>query len=121
MHPDAAQWLVDNRQIHGIGIDVASIDYGQARILTAHRILADGNIFLLENVNTGPLNSTLPAHSQLAVGPLKISAGLGSPVRPLLFHVPSQVNVPFLQVRHVCIIVLSGMVVVAILSVAADL
>ena len=30
LHPDAARWLVDNRPVKAVGIDTASIDYGQS-------------------------------------------------------------------------------------------
>ena len=32
LHPDAARWLVANRPIRAIGIDTASIDYGQSTL-----------------------------------------------------------------------------------------
>ena len=32
LHPDAARWLVANRPIKAIGIDTASIDYGQSTL-----------------------------------------------------------------------------------------
>jgi len=97
-----------------------SIDYGQAKRLTVHHILADKNIFLMENVNTNELNSTLLFHPLLVVSPLKISAGSVSPVRPLLLNVPSRVGVSFLQIRHVFIIILSWMIIVTLFSAAVD-
>ena len=39
LHPDAAAWLVANRSITAIGIDTASIDYGQSTLFESHRAL----------------------------------------------------------------------------------
>jgi len=85
LDPDAAQWLVDNRQVYGIGIDTASIDRGQARSAPSHRILARQNIFNLENVNSNPLvGKEQMADPYLVASPLKMSAGSGSPIRLIL-------------------------------------
>ena len=37
LHPDAAAWLIANRAIAAIGIDTASIDYGQSTAFASHR------------------------------------------------------------------------------------
>jgi len=92
LHPDAAQWLVDNRNVHGLGIDTPSIDYGQTKMYKSHRILYAKNIFVLENLNTNPLVSTNPStfkRPYILINPLKITAGSGSPVRPLLVDMSS--------------------------------
>jgi hypothetical protein len=49
LHPTAAQWLC-NRGIGAVGIDTASIDYGQSRFFDSHRVLAARDIPILENV-----------------------------------------------------------------------
>ena len=36
LHPDAAKWLVANRTIRAVGIDTASIDYGQSALYQTH-------------------------------------------------------------------------------------
>lgn len=120
LHPDAAQWLVDNRRIHGVGIDVMSIDCGQAKRFQTRRILAEENIFLFVNVNTNPLNSTLLLRPVLAIAPLKISAGSGSPVRPLIFEAASHVSVSFIQIKHVFIAALFWMIVVGLSSMISN-
>jgi len=92
LHPDAAQWLVDNRNVHGLGIDTASIDYGQSKAYKSHRILFAENIFVLENLNTNPLvSSDLSAFKlpYIVINPLKITAGSGSPIRPLMVDMSS--------------------------------
>lgn len=43
IHPDAAQWLVDNRNISAAGIDTPSIDYGQSDDFKTHQILYEQN------------------------------------------------------------------------------
>ena len=40
LHPDAAQWLATERAINAVGIDTASIDFGQSKLFETHRILA---------------------------------------------------------------------------------
>src|SRR5688572_9917245 len=39
LHPDAATWLVNNRKVGAVGIDTASVDYGQSTAFETHRIL----------------------------------------------------------------------------------
>jgi kynurenine formamidase len=41
LHPEAARWLVANRQINAIGLDTPSIDYGQSKLFESHQILFD--------------------------------------------------------------------------------
>ncbi|XP_035217237.1 isatin hydrolase-like [Stegodyphus dumicola] len=47
---EAAQWLVDNRKILGVGTETISLDHGPSQKLMAHRILLEANIYGLENV-----------------------------------------------------------------------
>ena len=50
LHPDAARWIVANRPIKAIGIDTASIDFGQSTLFESHRVLYDANIPAFENL-----------------------------------------------------------------------
>ena len=50
LHPDAARWIVANRPIKAIGIDTASIDYGQSTLYESHRALYERNIPAFENL-----------------------------------------------------------------------
>ena len=50
IHPNASRWLVKNRKIKLIGVDTASIDYGQSTLYESHQILYERNIPGLENV-----------------------------------------------------------------------
>ena len=79
LHPDAARWLVENRKINAVGIDTASIDYGQSTLFESHVALMTSNIPAFENVAN--LNQ-LPVKSFHVVAlPMKIKGGSGAPLR----------------------------------------
>ena len=79
--PVAAKWLVANRKIHAIGIDTASIDFGQSTTYDTHRILYEANIPGLENLNA---LDRLPATGATLVAlPMKIKGGSGAPLRAI--------------------------------------
>lgn len=79
LHPDAASWLVQNRKIKAIGIDAASIDYGQSTEFQSHRILYQQNIPGFENVAN---LDKLPAKGAYIIAlPVKIKGGSGGPLR----------------------------------------
>lgn len=50
LHPDAARWLTGNRRIKAVGLDTASIDYGQSQLFESHQILAGQETPIFENV-----------------------------------------------------------------------
>ena len=79
LHPDAANWLVENRTINAIGIDTQSIDYGRSKFFETHRILCAKNIPFIENVAN---LDKLPAIGALIIAlPMKIKGGSGAPLR----------------------------------------
>jgi kynurenine formamidase len=79
LHPDAARWLVANRQIDALGIDTPSIDYGQSTLFESHRILYAENIPAFENVAA---LDRMPATGAYVVAlPMKIAGGSGGPLR----------------------------------------
>lgn len=79
IHKNAAQWLVDNRKIKGVGIDTASIDSGQSNKPSCHQIFYAENIYGLENVANV---DKLPAKgARIYVMPMNIKGGSGAPVR----------------------------------------
>jgi kynurenine formamidase len=81
LHPDAARWLVANRAIKAIGIDTASIDFGQSTLYESHRVLFERNIPAFENL-TGL--EALPATGAVIVAlPMKIGRGSGAPLRAI--------------------------------------
>jgi kynurenine formamidase len=79
LHPEAARWLTLNRRIKAIGLDTASIDYGQSTLFESHRTLFAKDIPALENVaNLDKLPVT--GFSVIAL-PMKIKGGSGGPLR----------------------------------------
>jgi kynurenine formamidase len=81
VHPDAARWLVANRPIKALGIDTASIDYGQSTDYQTHRVLYERNIPGLENLTN--LDRLPPAGAQIVALPMKIGGGSGAPLRAI--------------------------------------
>jgi kynurenine formamidase len=79
LHPDAALWLTRNRSIKAIGLDTASIDYGQSTLFESHRILFEKNIPALENVAN--LHRLPTRRFSIIALPMKIKGGSGGPVR----------------------------------------
>ncbi len=81
LHPDAARWIVANRPVKAIGIDTASIDYGQSTLYESHRTLYDKNIPAFENLTN---LDRLPAKGAWIVAlPMKIKGGSGAPLRAM--------------------------------------
>jgi kynurenine formamidase len=84
LDPAAARWLTQNRSIKAIGLDTASIDYGQSTLLESHRILMEKNIPAFENVANLEL---LPAKGFSVIAlPMKIKGGSGGPLRIVAFR-----------------------------------
>ena len=80
IHPDAARWLAE-RHVKAVGIDTASIDYGQSKLFETHRALYDKNIPGLENLaNLDQLPAT---GATLVALPMKIKGGSGAPQRAI--------------------------------------
>jgi kynurenine formamidase len=83
LHPEAAKWLVANRPIKSIGIDTASIDYGQSTLYESHRTLYDRDIPAFENLTS---LERLPVRGAYVVAlPMKIKGGSGAPLRAVAF------------------------------------
>lgn len=79
IHPDAAAWLVANRKIKAVGLDVASVDYGQSTDFKTHQVLYKENILGFENVAN---LDKLPAKGAYVFAmPMKIKGGSGGPLR----------------------------------------
>jgi kynurenine formamidase len=78
LHPDAAKWLVA-KDVRAVGLDTASIDYGQSTLFESHRILYAANIPAFENLTA---LDRLPARGAFIVAlPMKIAKGSGAPLR----------------------------------------
>ena len=81
VHPDAAKWLVGNRSVKAVGIDTASLDYGQSSEFETHRVLYERNIPGLENLSN---LDRLPARGATLIAlPMKIKGGSGAPLRAI--------------------------------------
>jgi kynurenine formamidase len=79
LHPDAARWLIANRSVKAVGIDTASIDYGQSSLFETHRALFERDIPAFENL-TG-LDRLPPRGAAVIALPMKIKGGSGAPLR----------------------------------------
>ncbi len=77
--PEAARWLVAQRRVSAVGIDTASIDFGQSKLFETHQTLFRANIPAFENVD---LSNELPTSGFHVVAlPMKIGGGSGGPLR----------------------------------------
>lgn len=79
LHPEAARWIVKNRPIKAIGIDTASIDYGQSTLFESHRALYEHDIPAFENLTNLDRLPITGAH--IIALPMKIAKGSGAPLR----------------------------------------
>ena len=79
LNPEAAEWLVKNRSISAIGIDTASIDFGQSQTYGSHVTLMGQNIPAFENVAN--LDKVPEVGVQIIALPMKIKGGSGGPLR----------------------------------------
>ena len=80
IHPAAATWLVE-RRIKAVGIDTASIDFGQSTAYETHRTLYEHNIPGFENLNA---LDQLPVRGATVYAlPMKIKGGSGGPLRAI--------------------------------------
>ena len=79
LHPDGARWLLAERAIKAVGLDTASIDYGQSTVFETHRILFAQNIPAFENV--AALDQLPAAGAYIVALPMKIKGGSGGPLR----------------------------------------
>lgn len=83
LDPDAARWLVTERRVRAVGIDTASIDYGQSSDYRAHQALAGANVPIFENLAS--LDQLPPTGAWVIALPMKITRGTGGPLRAVAF------------------------------------
>jgi kynurenine formamidase len=79
LHPDAAAWLIRERQVKAVGIDTASIDYGQSTKFETHVALLSHNVPVLENLTD--LQRLPERDFDVIALPMKIAGGTGGPLR----------------------------------------
>lgn len=76
---EAAAWLITNRKIKAVGIDTASIDFGQSQDFATHVALMTRNVPAFENIAN---LDRLPATGFTVIAlPMKIKGGSGAPLR----------------------------------------
>ena len=76
---EAAELLVRQRKVDGVGIDTASLDTGSSKDFPAHQLLNGADVYGLENVAN--LDRLPPTGATLIVLPMKIGGGTGGPAR----------------------------------------
>src|SRR5882672_5057216 len=79
LHPEAAAWLVGERQVKAVGIDTASIDYGQSTKFETHVALLSQNVPVFENLSD--LRDLPDQGFDVIALPMKIAGGTGGPLR----------------------------------------
>lgn len=87
VHPEAAAWLVRERQIKAIGIDTASIDYGQSTRFETHVAFLSQNVPIFENL--GDLGNLPDLGFEVIALPMKIAGGTGGPLRAIAVLPPT--------------------------------
>lgn len=79
LHPDAATWLARECQVKAVGIDTASIDYGQSTQFETHVAFLSHNVLAFENL--ADLHSLPTRRFDVIALPMKIAGGTGGPLR----------------------------------------
>ncbi|MBC1241149.1 cyclase family protein [Nostoc sp. 2RC] len=80
---DATQFLLEQRQIAGVGIDTHGVDPGQDTSFATNRLVLEQPRIVLENLTN--LEQLPPLGTTLAIAPLRLRGGSGSPVGVLAF------------------------------------
>jgi kynurenine formamidase len=75
---DATQFLLNERQIAGVGIDTHGVDSGQDTSFAINRLVLEKPRIVLENLTN--LDQLPPRGAMLAIAPLLLQHGSGSPV-----------------------------------------
>lgn len=87
LHPEAATWLVHERRIKAVGIDTASIDYGQSTKFESHVALLSHDVPVFENLAN--LHDLPESGFDVIALPMKIAGGTGGPLRIIAVVPPS--------------------------------
>jgi kynurenine formamidase len=76
---DAAKFLVEARNVMGLGIDTPGVDYGSSRKLPVEQYTLAHSVYHLENVTN--LDRTPGNGAVVVVAPMKLEAHAEAPVR----------------------------------------
>jgi kynurenine formamidase len=79
LSPIAAAWLAETRKVAAVGIDTASIDYGQSKLYETHQALFAAGVPAFENVAN--LEKVPETGATVIALPMKIRGGTGAPLR----------------------------------------
>ncbi|NBS34758.1 MAG: cyclase family protein [Methylocystaceae bacterium] len=80
---EAVSFLIRERGVRMIGVDTASIDYGQSQDFIVHRLVGAANVPALENLTD---LEKLPVKGATIIAlPMKIGQGSGAPTRVIAF------------------------------------
>lgn len=88
LHSEAAAWLVRERHAKAIGIDTASIDYGQSTKFETQVALLSQNVPVFENLAN--LHELPPNDFEVIALPMKIAGGTGGPLRIIAVVPPAR-------------------------------
>lgn len=96
LHQDAARWLVEKRNVVGVGIDGPSIDCGQCGLkygFPTHVALCNANVYILENIEKSVFGVPRVG-ATITVLPMKLEDASGTPVRPIaqFSHLHAETN-----------------------------
>lgn len=84
---EAVRFLIDERDVHGLGVETIGTDAGQAHLLEppypAHALFHGAGRYGLQCLTN--LDQLPPTGSVVVASPLKIEGGSGSPLRVLAF------------------------------------
>lgn len=78
---DAARLLVTDRRVAAIGVDTASIDYGQSKDFIVHQVANGADVPGFENLAN--LERLPPRGAWVVALPMKIAGGSGGPLRAI--------------------------------------
>lgn len=84
----AARLLVEERRVAALGVDTASIDYGQSADFLVHRIANGANVPGFENLAN--LERLPPRGAWVVALPMKIGGGSGGPLRAIALLPPAK-------------------------------
>ncbi|NLF81587.1 MAG: cyclase family protein [Bacteroidales bacterium] len=87
LDPEAAEWLVKERNIKAFGLDTPSIDRGQSTEFMTHRILFSHDVTAYENI--AHLELVPPRDFYVVAAPMKIKGDSGAPLR-LMVWIPKK-------------------------------
>ena len=76
---EAAEFLVRQRDIKGIGIDTLSVDYGPSKDFAVHHLTHGAGKYHIENAAN--LDKLPPKGAFVIVAPIKVRGGSGGPAR----------------------------------------